>query len=241
MREPPFKNPLVVGYRGEIGSFILTGLLRTMPKAKNIWCFDINETESEKVDRIKKADVIFLCVPLQDTVKWLCKYKKLLRNKTVIEQTSLKSWIDDKINHKLLENIHMLSMHILFRPSATPVKDDRKVILIEYGDWQRSSLNRAIEEITEAKIVWITTYRLHDRLMAYQQALIHRVLLTLDKTLLGLTGQTYIGKKIKELTDRIRCGDPALYSLIQKNKYLHSVMETFNRNLRNFKISKEFK
>ena len=240
MREPKFFNPLVVGYRGEIGSFILSGLLRTMPKALNIWCFDINETESEKVDRIKKADVIFLCVPLQDTVKWLSKYRKLLKNKTIIEQTSLKSWIDDKVNHKLLENIHMLSMHILFRPSATPVKDDRKVILIGYCNWH-DKLYMAVEEITEAEIVWITNYKLHDNLMAYQQALIHRVLLTLDKTLLGLTGQTYIGKKIKELTDRIRCGDPKLYSLIQKNKYLHSVMETFNRNLKNFKISKEIK
>ena len=62
-----FKNPLVVGYKGEIGSFILQGLLKTMPKAKDIWCFDINETEKDKIARIKKADYIFLCVPLQDT------------------------------------------------------------------------------------------------------------------------------------------------------------------------------
>jgi len=30
------KRPLVVGYKGEIGSFILNGLLRIMPKALDI-------------------------------------------------------------------------------------------------------------------------------------------------------------------------------------------------------------
>ena len=29
----PMENPLVVGYKGQIGSFILNGLLRMMPKA----------------------------------------------------------------------------------------------------------------------------------------------------------------------------------------------------------------
>ena len=39
-----FKSPLVVGYKGEIGSFILQGLLRTMPKALDILCYDILDT-----------------------------------------------------------------------------------------------------------------------------------------------------------------------------------------------------
>ena len=33
MENFPFRAPLVVGYKGEIGSFILQGLLRHMPKA----------------------------------------------------------------------------------------------------------------------------------------------------------------------------------------------------------------
>jgi hypothetical protein len=84
------KHPLVVGYKGEIGSFILSGLLRVMPKALNIWCTDVNESDEEVASRIKIADVIFLCVPLQSTLNWLLKFKNLLKDKTIIEQCSLK-------------------------------------------------------------------------------------------------------------------------------------------------------
>jgi prephenate dehydrogenase len=244
MREPCFRNPLVVGYKGEIGSFILQGLLRTMPKASNIWCFDINETEKEKIDRIKKSDVIFLCVPMQDTPKWMMKYYKFIKGKTIIEQTSLKGCIynQKKFNFvKECDGPTLMSMHILFRPSVTPNKEDRKVILINQEVWQFgfSGLYKSIEEITNSEIVYIKDWKTHDMLMAFQQALVHRVLLTLDRTLLGIGGQTYIGKKLKELTYRIRSGDPTLYQLIQKNRYLPEVMKSFNKNLKNFKITKE--
>jgi len=242
--ETLIKSPLVVGYRGEIGSFILQGILRVMSKACDIWCFDINETETEKIDRIRMSDVIFLCVPMQDTTKWLFKYKRYLRHKIIIEQTSLKSWLCDRNNFSIVHASgapRILSMHLLFRPSATPNKEDRKVILINHDDWQFgfSGFYRPIKEITEADIVWVSNCQIHDQLMARQQALVHKILLTLDKTLLGIGGQTYIGKKLKELTTRIRGGDPKLYSLIQKNKYLSLSMKEFNKNLRNFNIEKE--
>jgi hypothetical protein len=65
------KQPLVIGYKGEVGSFVLGGLLRIMPKALDIWCVDVNETKREVEQRIKISDVIFLCVPLQMTLEWL--------------------------------------------------------------------------------------------------------------------------------------------------------------------------
>jgi prephenate dehydrogenase len=83
------KQPLVIGYKGEIGSFILGGLLRLMPKALDIWCTDINETDEEVANRIKVSDVIFLCVPLQLTMSWILKHKLLLKDKILIEQCSL--------------------------------------------------------------------------------------------------------------------------------------------------------
>ena len=52
MKTTKMNNPLVCGYKGEIGSFILSGLLKVMPKALDIWCVDVNETESEVIDRI---------------------------------------------------------------------------------------------------------------------------------------------------------------------------------------------
>jgi len=220
------KAPLVIGYRGEIGSFILRGLLRTMPKALNIWCHDINETENERIDRITKADVIFLCIPIDQTIAWFKRNNRFLKGKTVIEQCSLKEIIRN-IDHR---EFKLLSMHILFRPSATPDRKDRNVLLVRHSDWDEE-LVKHIEDITESKMCWIEDIKEHDIAMAYEQALIHKILLTLGGV---IEGKTYIGKKIKELTDRIRNGDPKLYKMIQDNKYLPKAINEFNRNFKNF-------
>ena len=80
----------IAAYKGEIGSFLLGGLLRVLPKALDIFCFDINETEEEKTHRLKISDIVFLCVPLKETLPWLIKYQDILVGKIIIEQCSLK-------------------------------------------------------------------------------------------------------------------------------------------------------
>lgn len=231
------KSPLVIGYKGEIGSFILQGLLRVMPKALNIWCYDINETEQEKIDRITKADVIFLCVPLDKTIDWFQRYSKFLKGKTVIEQCSLKEMLFKKIKPN---GFTLLSMHILFRPSATPTNEvlNRNVALIKHSEWSRYKGD--IEQITQSRIVWFSNIEIHDATMAYQQALIHRVILTLGEMLTGLEGSTYISNKIKELSKRIQQGDIILYDLIQKNNFLPKTLGEFNKKLKNFDIKDHF-
>jgi prephenate dehydrogenase len=109
------RQVLIVGYKGEIGSFILNGLLRVMPKALDIWCVDVNETEGETVERIKIADVIFLCVPIDVTLEWLVTYKMLLSKKMLLEQCSLKELV---YKSKDIEDLDIRSMYILFRPSS---------------------------------------------------------------------------------------------------------------------------
>jgi len=116
------KNPLVIGYKGEIGSFILSGLLKIIPKALQIYCVDINETDAEVRQRIEASDTIFLCVPFNLTVVWLIKWKPLLKNKLIFEQCSLKEWIYE---HYVSKGLNIRSMHILFRPSQTPNLEDR--------------------------------------------------------------------------------------------------------------------
>ena len=241
MNELSFKSPLVVGYKGEIGSFILQGLLRIMPKALNVWCFDINETEKEKIDRIRKSDVIFLCVPIQETIPWLIKYKKYLKGKTIIEQCSLKSWIDSDLElvKLVIRDFNLLSMHILFRPGVTPDKEDRRVALIENYNWTNYIMN--ILRITDSHLVMFKNYSTHDATMACQQALMHRILLVADNLLDGLEGKTYISGKVRELAKRIRAGDPTLYSLIQDNKYLPKVLKEFGTKIWSFDINKEIK
>lgn len=231
-----FKNPLVVGYKGEIGSFILQGLLKSMPKALNIWAFDVNESAREKAARIRKSDFIFLCLPLQDTRKWLLHHKHSLKGKVVVEQCSLKEPLDE------FSGVHFIHMHILFRPSATPNRSDRCILILAGRNGRRNFafgvlMARILD--SEVKVVNWSTWD-HDRRMAMNQAVMHRILLTLD-SLADRDAPTFITKKVQELADRIKKGDPALYKLIQENDSTHRAVQEFEARLENFSIEKYLK
>jgi len=222
---------MVVGYKGEIGSFILNGLLRIMPKALDIWCTDINETDEEVTNRINISDVIFLCVPLQSTTDWILKYKSLLKDKTIIEQCSLKEWL---YKNESLKNLNLKSMHILFRPSQTPNLQDRTVGL--FTGQLDSKSSDIIADITQSKIVWYKDAREHDKEMAIQQALLHRTLLILGQFLKECNGSTYVSKKVLELDSRIRQGNKDLYKLIQENEYLPEILNKLKFRFDNFNL-----
>ena len=229
-----FKTPLVVGYKGEIGSFILQGLLKVMPKATNILCYDINSSEREAVSRIKKSDSIFLCVPLSQTEKWLKKYQSLLRDKVIFEQTSIKGNILEKF-----KNIRILSMHILFRPSKTSIDIERYVVVIDPRHYWTITNIEWIKQITGSMIIGCVSARKHDEEMAFKQSLTHRIILTLDKLMIQekINSNTYIGLQMKQLADRIRGGDKELYRLIQKNTHLKNASKKFNKALKEFNIN----
>ena len=207
------KKFYIVGYRGEIGSFILSGLLRVIPKALDIFCSDVNETEDEVRERIEKSDTIFLCVPIDKTVDWMVEHKDLLKGKVIIEQCSLKNEIcnDDRI-----KGLDIRSMHILFRPSQTPNLEDRKIGLVK-GQFDDSMAN-VMANMTQSEVVWYDDVEAHDKEMATAQALVHRTLLVLGKILDTCSGSTYVSKKVVELSDRIKKGNLDLYKAIQDNE-----------------------
>jgi prephenate dehydrogenase len=225
-------NPMIVGYKGEIGSFLLNGLLKVMPKALDIVCVDINETEDEVKERIAKSDVIFLCVPLDLTIDWIVAHKDMLKGKMVIEQCSLKEW---SLNDERFEGLDIRSMHILFRPSQTPNLEDRRVGLIkcQFDPWE----SKFMSEITQSSIVWYNDIEEHNKEMAIQQALVHRTLLLLAAQLKGCKGSTFMGQKVIELSDRIKQGDLGLYSSIQNNKHLDRHLKRLEKDLEEFDIS----
>ena len=111
---------MVVGYKGEIGRFILAGFLEHLPKANDILCTDINNSDEDVIERLEKADFVFLCVPLQATEAWLSRFLPHLAKKTVVEQSSVKSFLYE---NPAFVQLRFLSMHLLFRPSATPIQD----------------------------------------------------------------------------------------------------------------------
>jgi len=235
------KKPLVVGNKGEIGRCILNGLLEKMPKALSILCFDINETKAEVRARIKRSDVIFLCVPIRDTVSWLIDHKLLLKGKVIFEQASLKEWIYKAIERdKGLSCLDIRSMHILFRPSQTPNLDDRRVGLFknQFNDIPTAVMPSDIAGITHAKVVWYANAEEHDREMAVQQALLHRTLLSVGEMISTCNGRTYISQKVAELCDRIKAGDKELYRFIQQNEYVSCALKRLSYKLENFDIDR---
>lgn len=240
------RNPLLIGYKGQIGSFLLQGLLSAMPKALNIWCVDAAETDNEVRQRIKKSDFIFLCVPIDQTLPWIEKHKRLLQNdKILVEQTSLKENI---LSSPILDGIRVISMHILFRPSQTPNIDDRKVGMVlpcPHGGngvtWSPPEFAEDIKTITQSEIVWFNNVRLHDEEMALKQALLHRTILVLADMFDKCEASTFISKKITELRDRICAGDMQLYNAIQANPHLQTKLNEFDVRFRDFNMEKLWK
>jgi prephenate dehydrogenase len=215
-------NPLVVGYKGEIGSFILSGLLKTTDKALDIFCVDINETDEEVIERIQKSQNIFLCVPVDKTIEWVSKYKEYLSGKIIFEQSSLKSEI---LKDPVFNGLDIVSMHILFRPSKTLDIKDRHIALVGRDNPERLLLARLLQAFLEAdSVCFFDTPEIHDEEMAYQQALVHRTILCLDKVLSKGVGTTYVGKKVGELASRIKKGDKNLYRFIQSNDQLEKAL-----------------
>jgi prephenate dehydrogenase len=229
-------SPLVIGYKGEIGSFILNGLLRIMPKALDVWCVDVNETDDEVGDRIKRSDVIFLCVPIKETVNWISKHRELLEGKVIIEQCSLKDGVRNNLG---VQQFDVKSMHILFRPSLTPDLSDRRVGLI-LGEFDARQASE-IAAITQSEIVWYRDVEEHDREMAVVQALTHRTLLILGDILKGYGGSTYVSNKVLELCGRIKKGDKELYEMIQSNKQLEPSLERMKAMFEEFDIGRYMK
>lgn len=203
-----------------------------MPKALTIWCVDINETDREVTDRIKISDVIFLCVPLQSTLDWISQHKSLLKNKVILEQCSLKEWVYES---DVIKDLDVRSMHVLFRPSQTPNPDDRKIGL--FKDQIGDAVAGSLESLTQSKVVWFNNATDHDKEMAVQQALLHRTLLILGKTLKDCRGSTFISKRVIDLSDRIRKGNKDLYQRIQENRHLPEKLEKLKKDFEDFNLS----
>ncbi len=233
------RSPLVVGYKGEIGRFLLAGLLEDMPKANDILCVDINNSDADVLERIDKADVIFLCVPLQATASWLLKYKDVLIGKVIVEQSSIKAFLYEDLR---LNGLTFLSMHLLFRPSATSVADRRGLLFSDHLPTEEvRGFVRAFSRSFQTPMDLLMSpagpaYFLHDQMMSRHQALVHRVLATLADTISKEDAQTYVGQRVRELAGRIRSGDPTLYRLIQENPYLEEELASFKARLDRFTV-----
>jgi prephenate dehydrogenase len=228
-----FQAPLVVGYKGEIGRFILGCLLEEMPKANDILCVDVNNSDADVIERLQKTDCIYLCVPLHKTAEWLRKYSASIGAKLVIEQSSVKGFL---YQDPAFAGLKFLSMHLLFRPSATAVADRRALLFSDrlepaavnnFADYATRAFQTSIRVIESTG----KTHEVHDEMMATQQALVHKVVLALADSLGDSSSQTYVGQRVCELAERINAGDQTMYRLIQENPFAEGKVAAFRKRL----------
>lgn len=234
-----YRAPMVVGYKGEIGRFILSGLLEHLPKANDIHCTDVSNSDEDVIERLDKAHFVFLCVPIQETAAWLRRFGPHLQGKTVVEQCSVKGFLYED---SAFDDLNLLSMHLLFRPSGTPVAERKGLVFsMRHSAEEIEKFRAEIQETLQTPISLLTptdepAYVVHDRIMARQQALIHRVLLVLSESLGDESMRTFVGSRVCELADRVRAGDPSLYRIIQQSRYLPDEIAEFESRLRAFTV-----
>lgn len=234
-----YRAPMVVGYKGEIGRFILAGLLEHLPKADDILCTDINNSDAEVIERLDRAHFVFLCVPIQETENWLRHFRPHLAGKTLVEQCSVKAFLYENSE---FDDLSLLSMHLLFRPSATPAAERRGIVFsMRHSDDEVGKFRDEISETLSTPMALLEStgeaaYLLHDRIMARQQALIHRVLLVLSESLGDPNLRTLVGERVCDLAERVRTGDPSLYRIIQQNRFLPEEIAEFEARLRSFRV-----
>jgi prephenate dehydrogenase len=135
-----------------------------------------------------------------------------------------------------------LSMHLLFRPSATAIEDRRGLIFADelspalVEEFLAYSRRAFRTNMAMLKGDGEPSYRLHDRVMAREQGLVHRVILTLAESLDEKATQTYVGQRVCELAQRIQGGDPVLYRIIQENPFLDAEVTGFQDRLGSFVV-----
>ena len=229
MKGEIMKKYCVAGYRGIIGSYILRGLLKHLPVAVDIQCFDIYDTEEDKLKRIKESDVIFNCVSFNHTMPFLEKYKEQLKGKIVVDQTSWKSEVYawSKKNY----DVKVYFMHILYNPETTP-REDRQVVFFGnhmYHNWNDifdtnivSFISKGLEafsiEIDEALDISISD---HDKLMAHQQPEFYDMINNFieQSWKIGADYETRNFKELIKIRNRIKKMKPDLKEGLYRNPY----------------------
>ena len=139
----------------------------------------------------------------------------------------------------MIRGLDIRSMHILFRPSQTPNFADRSIGFLE-GQFPPSQIEELMSMTQSTKVVMYANAEEHDKEMAIQQALTHRVILSLAKMLKTCHGSTYISQKVIELSDRIASGNKELYGLIQSNEHIHGNLAQFKFEMDEFDVKDYF-
>lgn len=128
--------------------------------------------EAGNVAEVVEADIVVVSVPIENTVE-VCQdvLGKMRRNSLLVEISSVKTGVVDKIAEILPPRIEYLSLHPLFGPSLRELEGQNIIaILVKSGPLSRRMLD-SIHDMGFA--THICTMEEHDRIMAAVQVMHH--------------------------------------------------------------------
>lgn len=139
--------------------------------------YDLNKREIEGMTQarsisslVEKSEIVLVAVPMEKTLQVISSLPSVRERKTLIEITSVKSGILEKILMQAkLKGYKLCSVHPLFGPS---LKENQKMKLAVIGWKGKMNLNRIFPD---AEFIFFKDGVEHDRAMAYILSLTHAI------------------------------------------------------------------
>lgn len=200
---------LIVGGTGGMGRFFarfasLQGakvkiagreINKTRTAAKEI------EVEPGTILDATSSDIVILAVPMEETIRVATETSSLMTTGSLlIDLSSVKIGISDRISEKIPKGLEYMSLHPLFGPNTDHLLN-QTIVVVSYRSGQKwSKLARAIEG--SGSSIQTMSAPQHDKAMAYVQGLHHFALISLGIGLNGMGGEPRT-QSLRETEQRI--------------------------------------
>lgn len=208
----------IIGGTGQMGNWLKIFL------ESQGYCPTVSGRENDSADQMKKADIVFISVPISVAPKVIKKTAKLLKANSLIVDLSSAKIKTAKVLKKI--NQPSLSIHLLYGPTISSLQN-QKIIFCHVKDNHLVNFIENIFKNEGAQIIEMTP-REHDFQMAHIQALTHFTNLSLAKILkankIDLSGKVSTPLFLTQVSalNRTVSQNPELLSEIQLNNPLFS-------------------
>jgi len=175
-------------------------------------------------EAIPRSDIVIFTTPPKVTLELSLKYGELYRvGSLVMDVSSVKSGIVDKLMHDLPEYVEYVSIHPLFGDVPNPVGEYVGVLEVRCLRWC-GWVPRMLESLG-LNVVMFKDPEEHDKYMAIYQVLHHTVLGLLDEAMRKLSEELGIDLEIPMITHSMRYTMKALERFRDLGSVAEEIME----------------
>jgi prephenate dehydrogenase len=184
-------------------------------------------------ERTGEADIVFVTVPLENTYEVCTKiFKSMKKNSLLVDISSVKTGIVDKIVKELPANISYISIHPLFGPQIRRPKGENIVIIPAKDDGWLTCLVQFFRDLGCSTT--ITTAEKHDHAMAIVQVLHHLTYLSFVEAFNVLAPEIEIDqiqtrslRKTRAILTSLSKNLDTILAIQRANPYAQSIREKY--------------